>query len=124
MLFTNALFGSPGRVMEYLSMPVLLGWYQGISHFEKLEWLAKKCASWLERPGARRLRDSMARSTPALQCPCTLDRVLAAPGFASADALCTERYCQYGNYDAATACFESFTLRSLIGYLYIDGDTL
>ena len=100
-------------------MPVLLGWYQGISYLEKLVWLSNKCASWLNGPGARRLRDLIERSTPALQCPCTLDRVLADPGFAAPDPLCTTNYCQYGNYDASSACFESFTLRFLIVLLAI-----
>lgn len=97
--------------MEYLSTPVFLGWYQDLSYHQKLDWLVEKCASWLKGPGERRLRDSMERSTPGLQCPCTLDRMLAEPGFAAPDALCTESYCKYGNHNETAACFESFMLR-------------
>ena len=85
-------------------MPIFLGWYQKGIENEKKNWLNGKCEGWLSGPGAKRLRGDVAAD---FQCPCTLDRAVAIHGFGENDSLCTNAFCKYNNYDAATVCLES-----------------
>jgi hypothetical protein len=100
------------KYLEYRTMPIFLGWYQKGDGNEKKNWLNGKCEQWLRAPGAKRLRDDV---EPDFQCPCTLDRALAIPGFGKTDSFCTDTFCKYNNYNAATVCIESF-IRSNKGY--------
>ena len=89
-------------------MPIFLGWYQKGDENQKNNWLNGKCDEWLKAPGAKRLRDDVA---PNFQCPCTLDRARANPGFGETDSICTSTFCMYNNYDEATVCLESLIRR-------------
>lgn len=89
-------------------MPVFLGWYQTGSVSEKIGWLNGKCDEWLRGPGARNLRDDVESN---FQCPCTLDRARANPGFGELDPLCTNTFCKYNNFDNSVQCIESNTRR-------------
>ena len=96
--------------MELRSLPVMLGWHQQPGVGDKQTWLNGKCQTWLNSLGSQRLRD-LVTSQSGFQCPCTLDRALADPGFGFVDPACTSTYCQYGNYSADITCLMSYGLR-------------
>ena len=94
-------------------MPIFLGWYQKGDENEKKNWLNGKCNEFLSGPGAKKLRDEVAPE-PDFQCPCTLDRALANPGFGESDSLCTSTFCKYKNFDPAIICLESIIRRWVV----------